>query len=110
MNNQEAIAKQCDAIKELLLEKNRKYGDAALQPLRVFSRSPIHEQINVRLDDKLSRIVNRQNDEDEDPILDLVGYLILLLVANKASSEPVQEVREISPNSGVPKMWHNKCL
>lgn len=31
------------------------------------------------MDDKLARIKNGAADEDEDPYLDLVGYLILLL-------------------------------
>ena len=29
----------CDDIKELLIHKNRKYGDSALKPCRVFSKS-----------------------------------------------------------------------
>ena len=32
------------------------------------------------MDDKLSRIANQQPDEDEDPIDDLIGYLILYKV------------------------------
>lgn len=75
------IATTCDAVKELLLEKNRKYGDSALNPVRVFSKSDTLEQIRVRLDDKLSRLRNQQNDEDEDVISDLIGYLILYQVA-----------------------------
>lgn len=71
----------CDSIKELLLEKNRKYGDSALNPVRVFSKSDSMEQIRVRLDDKLSRLRNQQQDEDEDVINDLIGYLVLLKVA-----------------------------
>lgn len=77
-----------DKVDEVLLfvgstikEKNRKYGDAALNPLRVFSRSSPEEQLRVRIDDKLSRVKNRQNDEDEDPILDLMGYLVLYKIA-----------------------------
>jgi hypothetical protein len=75
------IATTCDAIKELLLEKNRKYGDSALNPVRVFSKSDPLEQIRVRLDDKLSRLRNQQDDEDEDVIADLIGYLVLYQVA-----------------------------
>ena len=75
------IATTCDAIKELLLEKNRKYGDSALSPVRVFSKSDPLEQIRVRLDDKLSRLRNQQDDEDEDVVNDLIGYLVLLKVA-----------------------------
>jgi hypothetical protein len=75
------IATSCDNIKELLLEKNRKYGDSALNPVRVFSKSDNLEQIRVRIDDKLSRLRNAQDDEDEDPITDLIGYLVLYKVA-----------------------------
>jgi hypothetical protein len=75
------ISTTCDEIKELLLQKNRKYGDSALNPVRVFSKSDPLEQIRVRLDDKLSRLYNRQDDEDEDVISDLIGYLILYRVA-----------------------------
>ncbi len=75
------IATTCDAIKALLLEKNRKYGDSALSPVRIFSKSDSLEQIRVRLDDKLSRLRNQQDDEDEDVIADLIGYLVLYQVA-----------------------------
>ena len=77
------IAATCDGLKELLLEKNRKYGDAALAPIRVFSKADSISQLLVRIDDKLSRIQNVQEDDLEDPILDLVGYLILLKIAQK---------------------------
>ena len=77
------IATTCDDLKELLLEKNRKYGDAALSPLRIFSKVDAVEQIKVRLDDKLSRLANQQNDEDEDVLQDLLGYLILLKIAQR---------------------------
>ena len=73
----ELIAKVCDDLKELLLAKNRKYGDSALNPKRIFSRASAEEQLNVRIDDKISRIMSGQSDEDEDPELDLLGYLIL---------------------------------
>lgn len=66
-----------DEVKELLLEKNKKYGDSATRPLRIFSRADTMEQINCRIDDKLSRLRNQQPDEDEDVINDLIGYLIL---------------------------------
>ena len=75
------IVATCDSIRELLLDKNRKYGDSALNPVRVFSKSDSLEQIRVRMDDKLSRLRNAQSDEDEDVIADLAGYLILYMVA-----------------------------
>jgi len=80
-DSQADIATVCDEIKELLLEKNRKYGDSALNPARIFSRADTLEQIRVRMDDKLNRIKNAQDDEDEDVISDLLGYLVLYRVA-----------------------------
>lgn len=68
----------------LLIEKNRKYGDSALNPARIFSKASNIEQLKVRLDDKLSRIKNAQDDEDEDVIADLIGYLVLLTIARES--------------------------
>lgn len=80
---QRNITDVCSEICKLLMEKNRKYGNSALEPKRIFSKSDTLEQLNVRIDDKLSRIANRQNDEDEDVELDLIGYLILKRVAKR---------------------------
>lgn len=80
-NSQQRISEVCDQVKEMLLEKNRKYGDSALHPVRVFSKASPVEQILVRLDDKLSRLRNRAIDEDEDVVMDIIGYLILLKIA-----------------------------
>ena len=77
---QEKISIVCDNIKEMLLEKNRKYGDSALNPIRIFSKADTTEQLKVRIDDKLNRLKNLQEDETEDVINDLIGYLILLKV------------------------------
>lgn len=81
LNTQEEIVKVCDSVRDLLLDKNRKYGDSALDPVRIFSKADPAEQIRVRLDDKLSRLKSGQNDEDEDVIDDLLGYLILYKIA-----------------------------
>lgn len=77
---QNIIYEICNEIREILLEKNRKYGNSALEPVRVFSDSAPDEQIRVRLDDKISRLRSGQVDDDEDVILDLIGYLVLLVV------------------------------
>jgi hypothetical protein len=77
------IATACDELKEMLLEKNQRYGDSALSPLRIFSKADATQALRVRLDDKLSRISNQQEDETEDTILDLLGYLVLLRIAQK---------------------------
>lgn len=72
-----AIMDACEKIKNMLLEKNRQYGDSALNPVRVFSKADSAEQLKVRMDDKLSRIQSAQDDDLEDAMLDLAGYLVL---------------------------------
>lgn len=74
---QELIAQECDKVKKLLLSKNRKYGNSVLDPERIFSKSNTIEQINVRLDDKLSRIKTQEEDDKEDSEFDIIGYLII---------------------------------
>lgn len=76
------IAAVCDEIKALLLAKNLAYGDSALSPVRIFSRADTTEQLRVRIDDKLSRIL-RGSAVGEDAVLDLIGYLILLRIAQR---------------------------
>ena len=80
---QQEIVGLMDDLKQMLLNKNRKYGDSALNPTRIFSRSSTVEQINVRIDDKLSRILSGQQDEDEDIDRDLIGYLVLKIIAKR---------------------------
>ena len=76
------ISGVCDDIKELLIHKNRKYGNSALKPCRVFSKSSAVEQLLVRIDDKLNRIMQGAGllAEDEDVVNDLIGYLVLLKI------------------------------
>ena len=85
-----------EALKEMLLAKNRKYGDSALNPSQTFARCSPIELINVRIDDKLSRIKSRQDDEDEDVEWDLMGYLVLKRIAKGRLVEeaPVKKVRK----------------
>ena len=79
------IAAICEDVKELLLYKNKNYGNSALEPLRVFSKSSAVEQLLVRIDDKLNRIKKGAGllNKDEDVIMDLIGYLILLKIGLK---------------------------
>lgn len=90
---QNDIVIECNNIKELLLEKNRKYGNSAIHPSRIFSKSSSIEQIYVRIDDKINRIMNRQDDDVEDTITDLIGYLILLRVALKQDSKILSKTK-----------------
>ena len=79
-DSQQKITSICDGIKALLVEKNRRYGDSALAPLRVFSSLDPSQGIRVRLDDKLARVRNSETLRKND-IADLLGYLVLLCAA-----------------------------
>lgn len=83
LDTQTHISLICDEVKELLISKNKKYGDSALNPSRIFSKASPVEQILVRIDDKLSRIKSGAGllANDEDVIMDLMGYLVLLKIA-----------------------------
>lgn len=70
-----------DFIKNLLLGRNKAYGNSALDPIRIFSDSDTNEQILVRIDDKLSRIKNTSfTNLTQDTLDDLIGYLVLLKI------------------------------
>lgn len=73
----------CQELEALLVKKNQKYGDSALNPIRVFSKADSVEQILVRIDDKLNRILQGAGllANDEDVVMDLMGYLVLLKIA-----------------------------
>ncbi|NMC34519.1 MAG: hypothetical protein GYA36_19020 [Veillonellaceae bacterium] len=77
-----------DDVVSMLVEKNRKYGDSALEPIRVFSKASPIEQLLVRIDDKLSRLRAAQMDDSEDTRMDLLGYLFLLEVVQRREKTP----------------------
>ena len=84
--SQRLISEECDAIKALLLEKNRDYGDSALNPRRIFSKASPIEQILVRIDDKINRWTQGAA-AGEDVEKDLIGYFVLLRVARRVQKE-----------------------
>jgi hypothetical protein len=75
----------CVDLAVFLMGKNLAYGDSALKPLRAISKADPTEQIRVRMDDKLSRIV-RGEAAGEDALKDLVGYWVLLQVLERRNT------------------------
>jgi len=71
-----------DSIQQVLIEKNKRYGNSALEPLKIFSKKDASQAILQRLDDKLSRIKNSEELRKND-IFDLMGYLVLLSISEK---------------------------
>lgn len=84
---QQLIKETIKDIEALLIEKNKAYGDSAIDPVRVFSKANNLEQIYVRIDDKLSRVKRGHEYPGDDTIKDLIGYLVLLLVAKEKNLE-----------------------
>lgn len=74
------VNEKINELVDHVIEKNRKYGNSALNPIRIMSSLSTVEQLYIRLDDKLNRMINRQNDEDEDIPFDIAGYFILIYV------------------------------
>mgnify|MGYP003134941738 FL=1 len=82
MSTESKIKSKLKSLHDLLIEKNRNYGDSALIPANIFSKLTSVEAIKIRIDDKLKRIENKGiNDDTEDSVMDLAGYLVLLMIA-----------------------------
>ena len=80
-STEELIKQVARDVVLLFLEKNKAYGDTANNPPQIFSKLSAREGILARLDDKLSRVKNKGlNDNTEDTISDIIGYLILYKV------------------------------
>lgn len=77
--SQKDITETCESLKRFLLEKNKRYGNSALEPINVFSKLSSEEGIKLRMDDKVKRIKNSTELRKND-VVDLTGYLILMCV------------------------------
>jgi len=92
---QETIKKVCEELTEFLLAKNKAYGDSASNPVRIFSKTDPLEQINIRIDDKLSRIARGNEFDGDDTELDLIGYLVLKRAIKRKNTEDWQQDADI---------------
>lgn len=72
------IEKVAESLVDLLLTKNTRYGNSALEPLEGIKYTA-EDGIKIRLADKLKRIINSENLRKND-IVDVMGYLVLLCV------------------------------
>ena len=107
MSTRSSIRSKCKELEELLLSKNEKYGNSALEPLNVFSEAGAVAGIKMRIDDKLKRIKNAGLvDATEDTLQDLAGYLILLMIAKENESHDIQ--KRIRQNEPTPHSSGNR--
>jgi len=75
------ILSTCIDLAVFLSQKNISYGNSFLEPVKIFSKSDPLEQIKVRIDDKLNRLMHGESFDGDDDIKDLLGYLVLYFVA-----------------------------
>jgi hypothetical protein len=75
------IWETCHEIAHMLIRKNIAYGNSALEPVRIFSKAGPREQLHVRIDDKLNRLMKGTEYPGDNDIDDLIGYLVLLKIA-----------------------------
>jgi hypothetical protein len=99
MTFHEQVYRVLSEITEMLVAKNEKYGNSALEPLGVFSQLSAKEGLLVRIDDKLKRIKNGSlNKDDEDVVNDLIGYLVLLKIHANSKYEPNEVLTNAAKN------------
>lgn len=95
---QQKIHEIIGAMKDLLLYKNQKYGDSAINPLQIFTKHIKNVEANtasilVRLDDKLSRVRNAETLRTND-ISDIIGYCTLLLISMGVTAEDIAKFKD----------------
>lgn len=76
------IEKSCNDLKNLLIEKNQKYGNSFFKTADEYGKSVLI----LRIDDKLNRLKqlilrnetdNMQGENVQDTLIDIAGYAIL---------------------------------
>ena len=77
----ELIAQRCDEVKELLLSKNKAYGNSAFEDGEKFGMiTPAEDGLINRMIDKEKRIANEirlHGKPSKNNIIDLIGYHII---------------------------------
>lgn len=91
--SQEKIIEICNAMKDLLLYKNQKYGDSALHPNNIFYKGDSINSIKIRLDDKVGRIKNCEETRVND-VSDVIGYCVLLLASMNVTKEDIAKFKD----------------
>ena len=95
ISTQQKIAEITEAIRDLLLYKNQKYGDSALNPKKIFYKGDARNSILIRLDDKLGRIMaNADATPRINDIADIIGYCTLLLISMGATQADIKALMD----------------
>jgi hypothetical protein len=95
---QRKIREITNAMQDLLLYKNQKYGDSAINPLCIFTKhiksvDTKTAAILVRIDDKISRVKNADELRTND-VADILGYCTLLLISMGVTPEDIAKFKD----------------
>lgn len=91
-DTQQKLIDVLDGMKGLLLYKNRKYGDSAINPKKIFYKGDSTNSILIRLDDKIGRVMSNPDDKPRvNDVADIIGYCTLLLVSMNVTSEDLKK-------------------
>ncbi len=84
-----------EAMKDLLLYKNRLYGNSALNPKQIFYKGDAVNSILIRLDDKLGRIMANTDEKPRiNDVADIIGYCTLLLISMGADKTDIEKMMD----------------
>lgn len=91
-DTQQKLIDVLNGMKSLLLYKNRKYGDSAINPKKIFYKGDSTNSILIRLDDKIGRVMSNPDDKPRvNDVADIIGYCTLLLVSMNVTSEDLKQ-------------------
>lgn len=91
-DTQQKLIDVLDGMKNLLLYKNRKYGDSAINPKKIFYKGDTTNSILIRLDDKIGRVMSNTDDKPRvNDVADIIGYCTLLLVSMGVTAEDLKK-------------------
>lgn len=93
-DTQNKIVNYCSKISEILIYKNKMYGNSALVPKGIFYKGNAQDSILIRLDDKLGRIINNNGELRVNDIVDIIGYLVLLLIAKNVGYSELEKLKD----------------
>lgn len=92
---QQKIHEILGAMTDLLLYKNQKYGDSAINPKKIFYKGDSTNSILIRLDDKIGRIMSNTEEKPRvNDVADIIGYCTLLLISMGVTAEDIAKFKD----------------
>lgn len=92
---QQKIHEIMGAMKDLLLYKNQKYGDSAINPKKIFYKGNSTNSILIHLDDKIGRVMSNTEEKPRvNDVCDIIGYCTLLLISMGVTAEDIAKFKD----------------